>query len=91
MSLEQLSDPDLSYLAVENMPYYSFVVGEEKVDVYQLMFELYDIDEEVASAARKVIIDCLYIIANKAEIDEQNNNVEDDTYNPPGFNYPGRQ
>ena len=72
MSLEDLSDQELSYLAVDLAPRYKLIAEGVRTDVMSVIAGLYETDKEVYNYCRGLLIDWMYMIADHIEINEQN-------------------
>ena len=88
MSLEQLSDPEISYLALELSPQYQLVIKDVKQDVMSIIAGLYEVDEETYRYCRNLLEDWMYAIADMQEFEEPE---EQNKYRPPGFDYTNKQ
>ena len=87
MSLEQLSDPEISYLAVELSPKYQLIIKDVKQNIMDVIAGLYEVDEETYRYCRNLLEDWMYAIADMQEFEEPE---EEEKYRKPGFDYPGK-
>ena len=67
MALEQLTDPELSYLGVELSQEYALIIKKQKQDIMCIIAGLYEIDEETYKHCRKLLEDWMYAIADILE------------------------
>ena len=82
--IETLSDAELAYLAVDTIPAYNLVIKNERVNVYNEVFGLFEADYELSAYYRERILMCIRKI-----IEIQGNEIEEE--NRLGFDYPNRK
>jgi len=81
MSLEQLSDPELSHLAYDLKDKYQLIVENTRVSVLDVINNLFEVDEDTHWEAREFLIEWLYAIADAQEFNEP----EEEKYRPMGY------
>lgn len=81
MTLERLSDPEISYLAIELSREYQIVVEGVQRDIMEIIEGLYEVDTETYLYCRRLLENWMYTIADMQEYQEP----EEEQYRPMGY------